>query len=127
MPTSNLPLIAVLAIVYTDATPTMATQVTISRWLATGVPDGFSPIFDINDPHVQELGGWEVPEHDKKANDVIKFNRMVSGDVQVVSGLNYRLIIDASNGSNKDAKYEAIVWEKDWVNFRELTSFKPEV
>jgi hypothetical protein len=66
-----------------------------------------------------------VSEHDKKANDRIKFTQ--GGEQQVVSGLNYRLIIDASDGSSKDAKYEAMVWEKDWVNFRQLTSFKPEV
>jgi hypothetical protein len=88
-----------------------------SRWV--------SPIFNINDPHVQELGGWAVSEHDKKENDGIKFNKVVSSDVQVVAGLNYRLIIDASDGSGKDAKYEAMVWEKDWVNFRQLTSFEP--
>jgi hypothetical protein len=114
-----LVLIATVAIIYTVATPTMAARVTAGRWFPAGVPGGFSPILDINDPHVQELGGWAVSEHDKKANDGIKFNRVVSGDIQVVAGLNYRLIIDASNG-----KYEAMVWEKDWENFRQLTSFK---
>jgi hypothetical protein len=123
---TNIRLLAtVLAIVYTVVTPTMAARVTAGRWLLAGVPGGFSPISDINDPHVQELGGWAVSEHDKKPNDGIKFKRVVSGDVQVVAGLNYRLIIDASDGSGKDAKYEAMVWEMDWVNFRQLTSFKP--
>jgi hypothetical protein len=125
MATNTRLLVAVLAVVYTVVTPTMAARVTAGRWLPAGVPGGFSPISNINDRHIQELGGWAVSEHDKKANDGIKFKRVVSGDVQVVEGLNYRLIIDASDGSSKDATYEAMVWEMDWVNFRELTSFKP--
>ncbi|OEL33721.1 Cysteine proteinase inhibitor 8 [Dichanthelium oligosanthes] len=97
------------------------------RWseIPAGVPGGYSPIPDINDRHVQELGGWAVSEHVKKANDGLKFNKVVSGDVQVVSGLNYRLIIDASGSNGKDAKYEAVVWERDWTNTRQLLSFKP--
>ncbi|KAL6634766.1 hypothetical protein ACP70R_027437 [Stipagrostis hirtigluma subsp. patula] len=69
---------------------------------------GWFPIPNINDAHVQELGGWAVAEHNKKANDRLKFNRVVSGDEQVVAGLKYRFVIDASN---PDGQYEAVLTE----------------
>ncbi|RCV10494.1 hypothetical protein SETIT_2G116300v2 [Setaria italica] len=123
MRTTILVVIAIVAIQIV-ATPSMA-GVTGGRFIKpAGVPGGYSP-WNINDPHVQELGGWAVSEHVKEANDGLKFNKVVSGDVQVVAGLNYRLIIDAFDSNGKDAKYEAVVWEKDWINFRKLLSFKP--
>jgi hypothetical protein len=52
--------------------------VTTGRCLPTGVSSGYSLILDIND-HVQELNRWAMSEHVKKANDGIKFNRVVRG------------------------------------------------
>ncbi|KAF8690802.1 hypothetical protein HU200_041193 [Digitaria exilis] len=112
MRTSLLVVIAIVAIQMV-ATPTMA-----------GLVGGFKPIDNINDPHVQELGGWAVTEHVKKANDGLTFTNVVSGDVQVVAGYKYRLIVDVSDSNGKDAKYQAVVWERDWLNSRELLSFK---
>ena len=36
----------------------------------------------------------------------------------------YRVIIHATDSYGRDAKYEAVVWEKEWENFLQLTSFE---
>lgn len=110
---TSLLVAAVAAVVCAVATPTAA------------IPGGWAPITDINDPHVQELGGWAVAEHVKKANDGLKFSKVVSGDQQVVSGINYRLVIDALSRDGKGASYKALVYEQNWTNTRRLLSFEP--
>ncbi|KAK3150816.1 hypothetical protein QOZ80_3AG0238160 [Eleusine coracana subsp. coracana] len=86
---------------------------------ATARPGGFAPI---NDAHVQELGAWPVTQHNKQANVGLRFNRVVSGESQIVSGVRYHLIIDVSN---PDGKYRADVGEQTWTNTRILFSFNP--
>lgn len=87
---------------------------------------GWNPLPDIDDPKVQQLGWWVVTEHDKKANDRIKFNRVVSGeqvlDPQLV-GIKYHLVIDASDASGHDRKYEAVVGDQVWDRRVILISF----
>ncbi|EER95296.2 cysteine proteinase inhibitor 8 [Sorghum bicolor] len=135
MRTSHLVVMAATAIFIAATTPAMASRARGGRAPPTPSPTqaeigrlqgGFyQPIVNINDPHVQEVGRWAVSEHVKKANDGLKFSRVVSGQYQVVEGFNYRLIIDATDSHGKVAKYEAVVWEKEWENFLQLTSFKP--
>ena len=84
---------------------------------------GWRPIENVSDPHVQEIGKFAVTEHNKKATASLKFQSVVSGETQVVAGTNYRLVIAAADGGASN-KYEAVVWEKSWMNFRSLTSFK---
>ncbi|GJN11267.1 hypothetical protein PR202_ga29445 [Eleusine coracana subsp. coracana] len=115
MRTSLLFAIVVVAI-YIDATP------------STAVPDTWTPIPDkeINDSDIQGLGGWAVTEHVKQANDGIKFNRVVSGYIRkAYRGVNYRFVIDASNKDGKEARYGAVLYDKDWRGSRALISFKP--
>ncbi|KAF8769308.1 hypothetical protein HU200_006822 [Digitaria exilis] len=85
----------------------------------------YVPIANINDPHIQEIGQWAVAEHVKQANDGLTFSKVVSGEKQVVSGVNFRLVIDAFKGDGKDARYQAIVFEQVWTNTRKLRSFRP--
>ena len=84
---------------------------------------GWRPIKDVNDPHIQELGGWAVSEHVRQANDGLRFGRVVSGDEQVVSGMNYMLLIEATNGAGKSATYGAAVYEQEWTKTRKLLAF----
>ena len=84
---------------------------------------GWRPIENVSDPHVQEIGKFAVTEHNKKATASLKFQSVVSGETQVVAGTNYRLVIAAADGGASN-KYEAVVWEKSWMDFRSLTSFK---
>lgn len=84
---------------------------------------GWKPIEDVKDPHVVEIGEFAVNEYNKKEKKGLVLNEIVSGESQVVSGINYKLVLDAKDGSS-NGKYEAIVWEKVWIGYRNLTSFK---
>ncbi|CAN8267110.1 unnamed protein product [Cochlearia groenlandica] len=89
---------------------------------------GWTPITDVKDPHVVEIGEFAVSEHNKQSkSSALKFAAVVSGETQVVSGTNYRLVVAANDGGDDGASknYEAIVWEKPWLKTMNLTSFKP--
>jgi hypothetical protein len=47
--------------------------------IVAGHLGGWFLLPDINDPHVQELGGWVVEEHNGIDKDAIVFKRVVSG------------------------------------------------
>uniref|UniRef100_A0ACD5YUW1 Uncharacterized protein n=1 Tax=Avena sativa TaxID=4498 RepID=A0ACD5YUW1_AVESA len=90
----------------------------------TPIEDGWEPIPYINDQHIQELGGWAVSEFLKHSNCLIKFSKVVSGKEQIVSGMNYALVIDASDvGSGKLGRYNAEVYEQEWTKTRKLIFF----
>ncbi|KAJ0240571.1 Cysteine proteinase inhibitor 5 [Hirschfeldia incana] len=94
---------------------------------------GWRPLSDVNDPHVVEIGEFSVSEYNKQSKSGLKFVSVVSGESQVVSGTNYRLIVAVNGGveiANADGaskNYEAIVWEQPWLKSRNLTSFKPAI
>ncbi|OEL36223.1 hypothetical protein BAE44_0002759 [Dichanthelium oligosanthes] len=91
---------------------------------ATASPTGgWIPIPNINDPVVQNLGGWAVSEHVKQTNDGLKFQKVVSGDQLVAAGLQLRIIIDALSRDGKDGRYHAVVFQQGRV--RKLVSFGP--
>ncbi|GJN30652.1 hypothetical protein PR202_gb18977 [Eleusine coracana subsp. coracana] len=83
----------------------------------------FDPIEDVTDPHVQELGAWAVAEYDKRAGVGLRFNRVVRGESQVMVGVRYRLVVDASE---PHGQYVADVGEPDdGTDARVLFSFRP--
>ena len=43
---------------------------------------------------------------------------------QVVAGSMYYITLEATDGGKK-SKYEAKIWVKPWMNFKELQEFKP--
>ncbi|TVU01269.1 hypothetical protein EJB05_53308, partial [Eragrostis curvula] len=70
-----------------------------------GSPTSASSPVDINSEDIQMLGSWAVTEHNKQANDRIKFNKVVGGNT-VIGGLldqPYYLLIDALDRGGKDA------------------------
>ncbi|KAJ4822567.1 hypothetical protein Tsubulata_036735 [Turnera subulata] len=83
---------------------------------------GWKPIKDLKDPHVIEIAEFAVGEYSRQAHAQLKLEKVLKGDTQVVSGVNYRLVLAVKEGSKR---YEAVVWEKSWANFKNLTSFKP--
>ncbi|XP_044496529.1 cysteine proteinase inhibitor 5-like [Mangifera indica] len=85
---------------------------------------GWSPIEDPKDQHVVEIGQFAVSEYNKQSKAQLKFEQVVKGETQVVSGTNYRLVVAAKDGSATN-NYEAVVWEKPWLHYKNLTSFKP--
>ena len=73
-----------------------------------------------------EIGQFAVTEYDKWSKSSLKLERVDKGETQVVSGINYRLILVVKNGPSTK-KFEAVVWEKPWENFKSISSFKPMV
>ncbi|XP_072989549.1 cysteine proteinase inhibitor 1-like [Typha latifolia] len=86
---------------------------------------GWQPIKNTSDPHVQEIASFAVSEHNKAKQTDLVFQKVVKAESQVVAGTNYRVVVEAKDHNGKVAKYEAVVWEKTWEGFRQLTSFKP--
>ncbi|KAG6470828.1 cysteine proteinase inhibitor 8-like [Zingiber officinale] len=86
---------------------------------------GWTPIANVNDAHVQELAAFAVSEHNKTQNDGSRLTlvRVVKAEQQVVAGTNYRLDLSVKDANGAAASYQAVVWEKPWQNFRQLTSF----
>lgn len=88
------------------------------------IPGGWNPIKDLSDPDVVDIANFAVAEHNKllarSKRPTLGLSRVVKGQEQVVAGINYKLVIDASDGK----RYEVIVFERAWEHVRKLTSFK---
>jgi cystatin-C len=95
-----------------------------ARSVPSGGGGGWSPIDNINDPYITGIANYAVTEYDKRSGAKLKFEKVIKGESQVVAGTNYRLILSAAEGSTSN-NYEAVVWERVWENFRNLTSFEP--
>ncbi|XAR53853.1 hypothetical protein NMG60_11022555 [Bertholletia excelsa] len=85
---------------------------------------GWQRIENLNDPEVQDVAKYAVTEHNKQAGTDLKFQKVVRGETQVVSGVNYRLEIAAKDGAGGSGRYRAVVWVKPWQHFKNLTSFE---
>ncbi|XP_039070601.1 cysteine proteinase inhibitor 5-like [Hibiscus syriacus] len=83
---------------------------------------GWSPIQNISDPHVTEIAEFAVGEYNNESKASLKLEKVVKGETQVVSGMNYRLALKAKDEATEKT-YEAVVWEKAWQNYKNLTSF----
>ncbi|KAI4365037.1 hypothetical protein MLD38_021057 [Melastoma candidum] len=93
---------------------------------APGLPGSWSPIKDVDDPHIKEIAEFAVSEHNKRSNSSLTLEGVASGETQVVAGVSYRLRIDCKDlGCECVKRYEAVVWEKPWLHFRRLISFRP--
>lgn len=88
---------------------------------------GWSPIPDVGDSHIQELGRWALGQakHQKLAAEGLQYRRVERGEQQVVSGMNYRLYVDAADPAGRTVPYVAVVYEQVWTRTRQLTSFNP--
>ncbi|XP_010513103.1 PREDICTED: cysteine proteinase inhibitor 5-like [Camelina sativa] len=84
----------------------------------------WTPIKDVKDPHIVEIGQFAVSEFDKLTRSRLTFVKVVQGESQVVSGVNYRLLLEA-NGSKLTKQFVAVVLEKPSLKSMNLTSFKP--
>lgn len=57
-------------------------------------------------------------------NALLEFTKVVKAEEQVVAGTMYHLTLEVINAGKKKL-YEAKVWVKPWLNFKELQEFKP--
>ncbi|KAI3682306.1 hypothetical protein L1987_82201 [Smallanthus sonchifolius] len=76
-----------------------------------------------NGVDLESLARFAVEQHNKKENSLLKFARLVKSKEQVVQGMLYYLTLEA-NDAGKTKLYEAKVWVKPWINFKELQEFK---
>ncbi|XP_004293371.1 PREDICTED: cysteine proteinase inhibitor 5-like [Fragaria vesca subsp. vesca] len=90
--------------------------------LAAAVPGGWSPIKDINDPHVKEIAEFAVSEYNKESGKKLELQRVVKGETQVVAGQNFRLLLAVKDDTTA-AKYVGVVYERVWEHTRKLLSF----
>ncbi|ONK59769.1 uncharacterized protein A4U43_C08F10450 [Asparagus officinalis] len=99
---------------------------TASATSMKAVVGGWTPIKNLSDPHVIDIANFAVSEYNKQGNSKLELSKVVKGETQVVAGVNYKLDIQAKADDNGAVGYyEAVVWEKEWEKFRQLTSFKP--
>ncbi|XP_038712608.1 cysteine proteinase inhibitor 12-like [Tripterygium wilfordii] len=76
-----------------------------------------------NSAEIDGLARFAVEEHNKKENAILEFARVVKAKEQVVAGTLHHLTIEAIEAGKKKL-YEATVWVKPWLNFKELQEFK---
>ncbi|XP_073061774.1 cysteine proteinase inhibitor 5-like [Primulina eburnea] len=87
---------------------------------------GWQEISNMTDPKVVEIGKFAVKEHNKRVNALLSFVSIVKGETQIVNGINYRLIISATDAvaANAESNYRVVVWDKSWKKERRLISFE---
>ncbi|KAJ1407945.1 Proteinase inhibitor I25, cystatin, conserved site [Sesbania bispinosa] len=89
-------------------------------------PGGITPVDGSqNNDTIISLGRFAVNEHNKKEvmqNAVLEFVKVVNAKEQVVAGMMYYITLEAKDGERKKV-YEAKVWVKPWLNFKELQEF----
>ncbi|KAK6925509.1 Cystatin domain [Dillenia turbinata] len=76
-----------------------------------------------NSLEIESLARFAVDQHNKKQNALLQFGKVVNSKQQVVAGTMYYITLEATDGDAKKA-YEAKVWAKPWLNFKELQDFK---
>ncbi|KAE8717877.1 Cysteine proteinase inhibitor 6 [Hibiscus syriacus] len=75
-----------------------------------------------NSAELENLARFAVDEHNKKGNAMVEFVRLVKASEQVVAGTLHHLTVEAMDAGKK--LYEAKVWVKPWMDFKELQEFK---
>ncbi|KAF3448750.1 hypothetical protein FNV43_RR09463 [Rhamnella rubrinervis] len=76
-----------------------------------------------NSADLQDLARFAVNEHNKKENALLEFVRVVKAQEQVVAGTMHHLTLEAVDAGKKKL-YEAKIWVKPWMDFKQLQEFK---
>ncbi|KRY02207.1 Cysteine proteinase inhibitor 6, partial [Trichinella patagoniensis] len=76
-----------------------------------------------NSAEIEEYARFAVDEHNKKENALLEFVRLVKAKEQVVAGTLHHLTLEAIDAGEKKL-YEAKVWVKEWLSYKELQEFK---
>lgn len=84
----------------------------------------YKPIQNTNALHVIEIAKFAVSEYNKQSDSKLKFNKVIKGEYQIVSGINYRLTLSTGEGPLLTT-YETVVWEDLHDTSRKLIYFKP--
>ncbi|KAF3576912.1 hypothetical protein Bca4012_034342 [Brassica carinata] len=76
-----------------------------------------------NSGEIESLARFAIQEHNNKENKVLEFKKIVKAREQVVAGTMYYLTLEANEGGQAK-NFEAKVWVKPWMNFKQLQEFK---
>ncbi|KAF8026399.1 hypothetical protein BT93_F3015 [Corymbia citriodora subsp. variegata] len=76
-----------------------------------------------NSLEINGLARFAVEEHNKKENTMLQFVKVVNAKQQVVAGTMYYITIEATD-CGVEKVYEAKVWVKPWMDFKEVQEFK---
>ncbi|RRT36318.1 hypothetical protein GW17_00002951 [Ensete ventricosum] len=102
------------------------------------LPGGIYDSGSQNSPEVEELARFAIDEHNKKSkpniqldlfygmvqNATLELVGVVKVKEQVVSGKIYYLTLEAKESNGEKKLYEAKIWVKPWMDFKELQEFK---
>ncbi|CAA0820125.1 Cysteine proteinase inhibitor 6 [Striga hermonthica] len=72
---------------------------------------------------IDSLSRFAVDEHNRKQNALLELVRVVKAEEQVVAGTLHHLTLEVVEAGKKKL-YEAKVWVKPWMDFKELQEFK---
>ncbi|XP_020273952.1 cysteine proteinase inhibitor 12-like, partial [Asparagus officinalis] len=75
-----------------------------------------------NSAEIEELARFAVDEHNKKQNALLEFSRVLKAKEQAVAGIMHYLTVEAIEAGKKKI-YEAKIWVKPWLDFKELQEF----
>ncbi|GAV82623.1 Cystatin domain-containing protein [Cephalotus follicularis] len=75
-----------------------------------------------NSAEIDGLARFAVEQHNKTENGILEFARVVKAEEQVVAGTLHHLNLVAIE-AGKEKLYQAKVWVKPWINFKELQEF----
>lgn len=76
-----------------------------------------------NSAETDLLARFAVDEHNKRENALLELVRVVEAKEQVVAGTLHHLTLEAIEAGRKKV-YEAKVWVKPWLDFKELQEFR---
>ncbi|KAL8172211.1 hypothetical protein V2J09_024015 [Rumex salicifolius] len=76
-----------------------------------------------NSAEIESLARFAVEEHNRLENGLLEFARVLDVQEQVVAGKLYHLILEAADAGKKKM-YQAKIWVKPWMNFKQLQEFK---
>ncbi|XP_034694809.1 cysteine proteinase inhibitor 12-like [Vitis riparia] len=76
-----------------------------------------------NSAEIESIARFAVQEHNKNQNALLEFAKVLKAKEQVVASKIYYLTLEAIDAGKKKI-YEAKVWVKPWMNFKELQEFK---
>ena len=87
---------------------------------------GWKPIKNLKQAHLKHIADFAVAMHNKKSNANLELTDVLKGEMQVVSGIKYRLVLEAkSKTGGKCKNYEAVVGEEAFKKTKKtLLSFK---
>ncbi|XP_027349764.1 cysteine proteinase inhibitor 6-like [Abrus precatorius] len=78
---------------------------------------------NLNSPEIENLARFAIQEHNNKENAFLEFAKVLKAKEQVVAGKIYYLTLEAIDAGKKKI-YEAKIWVKPWMNFKQLQEFK---